>query len=208
MAIPQVHHMRPYFLATALIATLCLAAPAFAQEAATPQSVNLVNVSDEDSAEGDDIVRLPGQGQVKKGDRRTRHAAGRLLPGGGLVMSFDTDDNGRVTPEELRSGAISAFAVADTNQDGRLSALEQQDWAHSLPTRDDTLANPVRFDPNLDRVVSEREFVAVVAQLATTYADADGNIYAAKLEAPEPKASDNKRQWSDLEEPDIFARVD
>lgn len=208
MPTPQVPHMRPSFLATALTAALCLAAPAFAQKALTPQSVTLVNISDQDAAETDDIVRLPGQGEVKAGDRRARHAAGRLVAGGGLVMSFDADGNGRVTPAELRSGAIAAFAVADTNQDGRLSALEQQDWAHSLPTRDDTLANPVRFDPNLDRVVSEGEFVAVVAQLATTYADADGNIYLAKLEAPDPKASDTKRQWSDVEEPDIFARVD
>jgi hypothetical protein len=64
----------------------------------------------------------------------------------------------------------------------------------------------VRFDPNLDRVVSQGEFVAVVAQLATTYADAAGDIDLAKLEAPEPRESDNKRQWSDLEPPEDFAR--
>jgi len=194
-------------MATALAAALYLAAPAFAQKAVTSESVPLVTISDQDIAETDDIVRLPGQGEVKASDRRTRHAASRLVAGGGLVMSFDADDNGHVTPAELKSGAIAAFAVADANRDGRLSALEQQDWAHSLPTRDDTLSNPVRFDPDLDRVVSEGEFVAVVAQLATTYANADGNIDVAKLEAPDPKASDNKRQWSDLEEPDIFAPV-
>ena len=32
-----------------------------------------------------------------------------------------------------------------------LQMLEQQAWARSLPTRDNSLANPVRFDPNLDR---------------------------------------------------------
>lgn len=200
--------MRPYFPASFLTAVLCLAAPALAQEPSTPQFVNLVNVSGQDSVESDDIVRLPGQGQVKRGDRRARHAAGRLVAGGGLIMSFDADGNGRVTPAELKSGAIAAFAVADTNQDGRLSALEQQDWAHSLPTRDDTLANPVRFDPNLDRVVSEGEFIAVITQLASIYADEDGDVYVSKLQAPQAKDTDNKRHWSDLERGDIAARAD
>ena len=104
------------------------------------------------------VPHMPGQGHVKSGDPHARHASGRLVAGGGLIMSFDADDNGRVTPSELNTGSVAAFAVADANQDGRLSALEQQDWANNLPTRDDTLANPVRFDPNLDRMVSQSEF--------------------------------------------------
>ena len=183
--------MRPRLLASTLTAALCFAAPGFAQEASTPVSGPLVEISAQDVDDIDDIVRLPG-----------------LVAGGGLIMSFDADDNGRVTPSELNTGSVAAFAVADANQDGRLSALEQQDWANNLPTRDDTLANPVRFDPNLDRMVSQSEFVAVVAQLAKTYADADGDIHLVKLEASEPNDSDAKREWSDLEQPEIFGRVE
>ena len=208
MAIPQVPNMRPRLLASTLTSALCFAAPGFAQEASPPVSGPLVEISAQDVDDIDDIVRLPGQGHVKSGDPHARHASGRLVAGGGLIMSFDADDNGRVTPSELNTGSVAAFAVADANQDGRLSALEQQDWANNLPTRDDTLANPVRFDPNLDRMVSQSEFVAVVAQLAKTYADADGDIHLVKLEASEPNDSDAKREWSDLEQPEIFGRVE
>ncbi|MEL6781454.1 MAG: hypothetical protein AAFO51_03690, partial [Pseudomonadota bacterium] len=49
---------------------------------------------------------------------------------------------------------------------------------------DDTLANPVRFDPNLDRVVSEAEFSATIYQIAAPYADANGMITVDALKAP------------------------
>ena len=93
----------------------------------------------------------------------------------------------------------------DANADGSLSALEQQDWANNLPTRDDTLANPVRFDPNLDRIVNVTEFVTVVAQLTLDHADPDGNIYLSKLAAPEPKDPD-KRLWSDANDREFPTR--
>jgi hypothetical protein len=141
----------------------------------------------------DEIVRLPGQGQgvVKTDDLNAPYRAdrpNRLVPGGGLMMSFDANADGRVSPAELKEGALAAFSVADRNEDGALTALEQQAWANSLPTLDDSLANPVRFDPNLDRMVSEKEFTSVVAQLAVAYADSSsGDIFVASLEAAEPK---------------------
>ncbi|MFN3293565.1 MAG: isoaspartyl peptidase/L-asparaginase, partial [Gemmobacter sp.] len=49
----------------------------------------------------------------------------------------------------------------------------------SFPVRDDTLANPVRFDPNLDRIVTYEEFYTVILQLAAPYQDGAGNIAAA-----------------------------
>lgn len=137
--------------------------------------------------EVDDIVRLPGQGLVKPGSDPAQRNLGRLVPGGGLFASFDANGDGKISALELSEGTRAAFLLADANGDGQLVALEQQDWAAGLPTRDDTLANPVRFDPNLDRVVTFEEFEAVIAQLATNYQDADGVIELAKLTAPDPK---------------------
>jgi len=125
------------------------------------------------TAEDEDLVRLPGQGEVKP-EKASEFGKGRLAPGGGLMVSFDADDSGTVTMDEVSAGIVAAFLKADANEDGELTPLEQQAWAKSLPTRDDTLANPTRFDPNLDRVVSAQEFDAVIRKIATAYA-AEGN---------------------------------
>ena len=145
--------------------------------------------------DGDDIVRLPGQGLVKPDGLPPQLKYARLVPGGGLIASFDTNSDGTVSALELKDGIRAAFEVADANGDGQLVALEQIDWAESLPTRDDTLANPVRFDPNLDRVVTFEEFAAVINQLAGNYQDADGAIEISKLSAPEPKADRGDRRF-------------
>lgn len=137
--------------------------------------------------DGDDLVRLPGQGLMKPDARPTQRQFARLVPGGGLIASFDINDDGEISSVELAAGTGAAFEAADTNKDGQLTAIEQQDWAAGLPTRDDTLANPVRFDPNLDRVVTFEEFAAVIIQLAANYQDTDGTIQMAKLSAPDPK---------------------
>ncbi len=144
--------------------------------------------------DGEDLVRLPGQGLVKADSGPAQRNLGRLVPGGGLIASFDTDNDGRISAEELAEGTRAAFELADANGDGQLVALEQLDWAASLPTRDDTLSNPVRFDPNLDRVVTFEEFHAVIAQLAANYQDEHGTIEMARLSAPEPKPERGDRR--------------
>jgi hypothetical protein len=77
MATPQVPHMRPRLLASALTTLLYLAAPGFAQDASAPDSGTLVEISAQEADEVDDVVRLPGQGHVKVGDPHARHAASR-----------------------------------------------------------------------------------------------------------------------------------
>lgn len=145
--------------------------------------------------DGDDLVRLPGQGLVKPDGLPPQLKYARLVPGGGLIASFDNNEDGRISPQELSDGIRAAFENADANGDGQLVALEQIDWADSLPTRDDTLANPVRFDPNLDRVVTFEEFAAVINQLAGNYQGGDGIIEIARLSAPEPKADRGDRRF-------------
>ncbi|MEO0817327.1 MAG: EF-hand domain-containing protein [Pseudomonadota bacterium] len=148
------------------------------------------------SAEGD-IVRLPGNGAAKvtlPGERPARY-----VPGGGLLLSFDLNEDGTVTQAERAQGTATAFEAADANGDGALSALEQQAWAEQLPTRDDSLANPVRFDPNLDRMVSEAEFAQVVTTIASAYVDpASGNISITDLEAPQLERRERRLNGAEL----------
>lgn len=144
-----------------------------------------VNAQAEDGT--DDLVRLPGQGLVKPDTPAAQRKLDRLVPGGGLFASFDANGDGRISADELSEGTRAAFLAADANGDNQLGALEQQDWAANLPTRDDTLSNPVRFDPNLDRVVTFEEFESVIFQLAANYQDSDGVIEMARLSAPDPR---------------------
>lgn len=142
------------------------------------------------AADEDELVRLPGQGEVRDASLRERAKADRLKPGAGLFITFDSDNNGRISQSELDTGIPAAFARADKNADGYLTALEQQDWARSLPTRDDSLANPFRFDPNLDRRVDLEEFTLVINNLGFDYADeVSGDIIIADLKAPRPSRS-------------------
>ena len=144
--------------------------------------------------EDDDLVRLPGQGEVKA-ERIAEMGAERLAPGGGLMASFDADTNGRVSLTELETGIRAAFLAADKNGDGELTPLEQQDWANNLPTRDESLLNPARFDPNLDRLVSADEFSTVIHSMAAGYADEDSNevvLASLKREAKRDKEDRNR----------------
>lgn len=170
--------MRRKFLPLLLASALLTSLPVFAQA----------------EVDGDDLVRLPGQGLVKPDAIQSHRDIGRLVPGGGLFASFDANGDGRISSAELAEGTRAAFVLADANGDGQLVALEQQDWAANLPTRDDTLTNPVRFDPNLDRVVTFEEFEAVISQLAKSYQDDNGVIEIAKLSAPDPKPERGERR--------------
>lgn len=143
----------------------------------------------------DGLVLLPGQGELREKKDRERAGVDRLKPGGGLFVSFDEDTDGTITIEEVRAAIPSAFEDADKNGDGNLSALEQQDWARSLPTRDDSLANPTRFDPNLDRRVDIAEFTAVIEGLHADYLNEEtGLLQIADLTAPEKRRSRGDRR--------------
>lgn len=154
----------------------------------------------------DDIVRLPGQGELRETPRLNRDRANapsegaprRLLPGGGLLLSFDTNQDGEISETEIGAGIPRAFAAADEDGDGFVTPLEQQSWAESLPTRDDSLANPARFDPNLDRRASLEEFDQVVRQIASAYREQnEGVLTIAGLAAPAPERGsrrDRQRQ--------------
>mgnify|MGYP000332849837 CR=1 FL=1 len=144
----------------------------------------------------DELVLLPGQtypGPSKRKAPPNAHAPNRLVSGGGLIVSFDTNLDGTVTPAELAAGISASFSEADTNADGYISPLEQLTWAENQPIRDDTLGNPARFDPNLDRRASFDEFKTVLKQFAADFAGESGDINLADLKAPKPERQEKPR---------------
>lgn len=154
-------------------------------------SAACLTISAHAQVDEDELVRLPGQGELRDDALRQRAQADRLKPGAGLFITFDSDSNGRISRTEIDAGIPAAFETADNNADGYLTALEQQDWARSLPTRDDSLANPFRFDPNLDRRVDLDEFTLVINNLGLDYADeTSGDIIISDLKAPRPSRED------------------
>jgi hypothetical protein len=141
----------------------------------------------------DEIMRLPGQGEVREPGLRDQTHGARLKPGAGLFLTFDTNKDGRISAFEIDAGIPIAFKMADENADGYLTALEQQDWAARLPTRDDSLANPFRFDPNLDRRVDLDEFTTVIVNLGSDYADeASGDVLVDDLKDNRPRRGDRR----------------
>lgn len=183
------------FLALTLLAGALVTPVVQAQEAEAVEA---------SASADDDLVRLPGSGEVKSQRAREKLKADKLKAGGGLLASFDSDEDGRISKDELSAGIEAAFAAADSDGDGQLSAFEQQDWAASLPTHDDTLANPVRFDPNLDRRVSFAEFSAVITNLWSDYREeGDSVLRVASLKAPEEK----KDRFPNLLDGELGTRV-
>lgn len=122
-------------------------------------------------AQDDDLIHLPGQGEIKTDAVGYVSDIGRLIPGGGLLLSFDADRDGNITEDEINTGIDEAFLAADANEDGRMTPLEQRKWASTLPSHDESLKNPARFDPNLDRVVRTTEFRDIITDFAALHMD-------------------------------------
>ena len=57
----------------------------------------------------DELFRLPGQGEIRSEGLREQAKATRLKPGAGLFITFDLDENGRISTTEIDAGIPVAF---------------------------------------------------------------------------------------------------
>ena len=101
-----------------------------------------------------------------RGIGRAPEGVKRVSPGALLLASFDRNFDGKVSRQEISASASGVFAVADSNRDGKVSGFEQADWAASVGSQGEVLANPMMFDANLDRNVTPDEFAKGLSRLA------------------------------------------
>ena len=174
----------------AIFISTCLSLTAVAREA-TIEHVDSLQSSDES------VVRLPERMQRRFMGRFRSTESLKFVPGGALILSFDEDEDEQVNRYELERGIDEAFNLADKNLNGYLSVFEQKEWASTLEVQDDTLANPVRFDPNLNGSISYEEFAGVISLLAKQYESEKGIIHLESL-----VQLDEEERKSDDEEPE------
>jgi|SRR5690349_11118844 len=90
----------------------------------------------------------------------------RVSPGALLLASFDRNFDGKVSRAEITAAAPGVFSVVDANKDGKITGFEQTDWAASVGSQGEILANATMFDANLDRSVTQEEFAKGLLRLA------------------------------------------
>lgn len=182
---PTAFSMRALIMGLALPVMACGALADTDSEAQTSLEVD-------DDIERIETVTRPDRDAILKAKRPTG-----LKDGASLFISFDTDQDGRVDAAEIEAGIAAAFETADRNANGFITALEQQAWANNLRPADSSLANPVRFDPNLDRRISFEEFETVITDLAGDYSDAvSGDVIIADLKTSQNGKTPEERAQS------------
>lgn len=81
------------------------------------------------------------------------------MMGGALFESFDADEDGTVTPDELRAGLEGQLKTYDADGNGTLSIAEFEDL-HSKATRERTVRRFQMFDRDGDGQVTLSEITA------------------------------------------------
>lgn len=111
-----------------------------------------------------------------------------LLSGDALMfVSFDADQDGRISVAERDAGIVREWARADRNRDGSLTPLEFSDW--SLLVLGGAQLPPYRldFDRNVDNAITEAEFVTELRSRAEDYdANHDNAVTRAEMLRPAP----------------------
>jgi hypothetical protein len=156
------------------------AAVALGAGEAAAQTVETSQPPEEDSI--DRIERVAG---LPQGGFGRAEGVRRVKPAALMFASYDTNHDAIITRAEIDAGAAASFIVADKNKDGVLSGFEQSDWASLIAAADDVVSNPMQFDTDLDRSVTQTEFIEGIRRLAQQVADpATGNIAFTALIQP------------------------
>jgi len=86
--------------------------------------------------------------------------AGQMMGGGDHLQAiFDTDKDGTVTPEELRTGLLDALKTYDADGNGTLS-LDEFETMHTAHIRETTVDRFQAFDADGDGQITAEEMAA------------------------------------------------
>ena len=100
------------------------------------------------------------------------------------MLSFDANNDGIVTKEELEAGLQRQFAAADTNGDGKLDAAEMQSENDRRWRQSGTASSPL-IDWNQDGVIDFAEFATTARTLfGELDRDHGGTLAGVELRVP------------------------
>lgn len=146
------------------------------------------------------VVTLSVSAQVERLTPRDNTAGGlsggkaRFIKSGALLLaSFDANHDFEISDEEVEAGARNTFKVADADQNGVITPIEQRDWAARITGEGDVLENSRFFQSAIPNQVTEEEFVAGIKTFATTFANAEGKILFTSFTIT-PASRDSKRE--------------
>ena len=131
----------------------------------------------------DDAARFGPRGRRDRG-----------VPGLAPLETYDADDDGIVTREEVETGRAARFAAADADGDGALSpeeliAMEEAILEEARLAR--AAAVVTRMDDNGDGLLQAGELEARTPRIAPLFdeldTDGDGGISQAEMEARRPQ---------------------
>ena len=99
-----------------------------------------------------------------------------------MFVSWDTNGDLIVSPDEIEAGITREFNRADTNHDGRIEPIEFQAWANAV--LGGTNMGPYRldFDRNVDNVITREEFANEIHARVRDYdTNEDGSLSRAEF---------------------------
>ncbi|AKI03493.1 EF-hand domain pair (plasmid) [Hoeflea sp. IMCC20628] len=124
-----------------------------------------------------------GQSGMMSMDGETGGMGAEMMGMGGLMMGgadhmqrlFDTDDDGTVSPDELRTGLLDELKTYDADGDGMLS-LAEFETLHAAHIREHTVDRFQAFDADGDGQVTSEEFAAPADRIKRMMMMRSGNM--------------------------------
>ncbi len=99
-----------------------------------------------------------------------------------MFISWDTNGDLVVSPDEIEAGIAREFERADTNHDGRIEPIEFQAWANAVLGGGQMGPYRLDFDRNVDNVISREEFANEIHGRVRDYdADENGSLSRAEF---------------------------
>src|ERR1043165_4143669 len=99
-----------------------------------------------------------------------------------MFVSWDTNGDLVVSPDEIEAGIAREFARADSNHDGRIEPIEFQAWANVVLGGGQMGPYRLDFDRNVDNVISREEFANEIHARVRDYdTDENGSLSRAEF---------------------------
>ena len=99
-----------------------------------------------------------------------------------MFVSWDTNGDLVVSPDEIEAGITREFERADANHDGRIEPIEFQAWANVVLGGGQMGPYRLDFDRNVDNVISREEFANEIHGRVRDYdTDENGSLSRAEF---------------------------